>query len=168
MYYQCNQIIEDNRFFDRMTLNQHPNFLHNDWILHSAKPLQKSIQKYAKFQIATTLSEEEGQCQQPRLLIFSVDVAEGMTVTFDSYPKTDGSRRSEYGEYDEKKGYQIVIRYDHGINIEHVMASGTIPESYSYAQVPTTELVQNEENERCKPDKSKNSNTRYFWEKSRL
>ena len=59
-----------------------------------------------------------------------MDVAEGVTVTFDSYPNPDGPRRSEYGEYDEKKGYQIVIRYDHGINIEHVMASRTIPEFY--------------------------------------
>jgi hypothetical protein len=46
---------------------------------------------------------------QPRLLAFSVDVAEGSTVTFDSYSKADGYRKSEYGKY-KKDGYEIVIK----------------------------------------------------------
>ena len=36
---------------------------------------------------------------QPRLLLVSVDVLEGAVVTFDSYPKLDGIRKSEYGDY---------------------------------------------------------------------
>jgi NTE family protein len=36
---------------------------------------------------------------QPRLLLVSVDVAEGAAVTFDSYETEDGSRKSEYGKY---------------------------------------------------------------------
>jgi hypothetical protein len=53
---------------------------------------------------------------------------EGETVTFDSFPKSDGSRKSEYGKYDKKTGaYQHVIKYP-GITIDHVMASGTLPE----------------------------------------
>ena len=69
-------------------------------------------------------------------MIFSLDVLEGETVTFDSYPKSDGSRKSEYGKYDKKTGaYQHAIK-NPGITIDHVMASGTIPEIYDYAKVP--------------------------------
>src|SRR5919112_128713 len=46
MYYLCDKIV-DNKFFDNSLLG-------NDWYLHSTKPLQESIEKYAKFPIATT------------------------------------------------------------------------------------------------------------------
>jgi len=160
MYYQCDQMIEDNKFFDHSFLGKDPNFLHNDWILHSTKPLQESIQKYVKFPISTTFHDknEQKHRQQPRLLVFSVDVAEGVTVTFDSYPKADGSRKSEYGKYTLGKGYENVISYDHGINIEHIMASGTLPEFYYYARVPTIEIEQNDEDKRCMTYKNKDNN----------
>ncbi|HEY7081684.1 MAG TPA: patatin-like phospholipase family protein [Nitrososphaeraceae archaeon] len=119
-----------------------PNFVNNDWFLHNTNPLRESIRKYAKFPIATSFKGKDGQDQgqhrhQPRLLIFSVDVAEGITVRFDSYDKADGSRRSEYGKYTKEKGYDHVIEYDDGISIDQVMASGTVPEFYEYATVPT-------------------------------
>ena len=44
--------------------------------------MQKSIEKFVKFPIATTYEEGE-----PRLLVVSVDATEGTTVTFDSYEK---------------------------------------------------------------------------------
>jgi hypothetical protein len=82
---------------------------------------------------------------EPRLLVFSVDVAEGKTVTFDSYPKANGSRKSEYGKYNiEKKGgySNDVIKYnnnnssdDDGVSIDHIMASGTLPEFYDYKEI---------------------------------
>ena len=109
-----------------------PNFLHNVWFRHSNNPLEESITKYAKFPILTNRKNK-----QPRLLVFSVDVAEGVTVTFDSYPKADGSRKSEYGKYLEEKGkFENIINYNDGINIKHVMASGTLPEFYKYAEIP--------------------------------
>jgi NTE family protein len=156
-------MIDDNRFFDNLYQdkgpnddNQYckdpnckkPNFLNNVWFLHSSKPLQESIQRFAKFPISTTFRSEKKHKphhQEPRLLVFSVDVAEGVTVTFDSYPKADGSRKSEYGKYTPGKGYENVISYNHGINIEHVMASGTLPEFYYYARVPTIETERNDE-----------------------
>jgi len=92
--------------------------------------------------------------------VFSVDVAEGMTVTFDSYPKADGSRKSEYGN-------EQVIRYP-GITIEQVMASGTLPEFYYHARVPIhPDVEQKDQDLRCMPDKSdskNNKNIRYFWD----
>lgn len=181
MYSSC-LMIEDKRFFDHLYQEKDPNdenqdckdpnckktnCLNNDWFLHSLKPLQDSIENYAKFPISTTFGDKNSNThlQEPRLLVFSVDVAEGVTVTFDSYPKADGSRKSEYGKYTPGKGYENVISYDRGIDIEHVMASGTLPEFYYYARVPTNEIKQkNEEDKRCMTDKSKDNNIRYFWD----
>ncbi|HXT83295.1 MAG TPA: patatin-like phospholipase family protein, partial [Verrucomicrobiae bacterium] len=157
MYYQCAEI-EDNKFFDKSGLNK--------WSLHSNKPLQDSIEKYATFPIATDFFKTDvplpyQQYPQPRLLVFSVDVTEGETVSFDSYPKSDGSRRSEYG--DKSK---IVIRYDKGIGIDHVLASGTVPEIYGYAPImlQSTGSEQKNKNERCMTDTSDKNATRYFWD----
>jgi NTE family protein len=111
----------DLRFFDDQL---------NTWFIHNNHPLKNTILNFAKFPIATSHDKKE-----PRLLVFSVDVAEGKTVTFDSHPKSDGSRKSEYGRYSKEKGYEKVINYDDGINIEHIMASGTLPEFYDYQDI---------------------------------
>jgi NTE family protein len=92
----------DSRFFDN-TLNS--------WYLHKPDLLEKTILKFARRKITT--SHEKNQ---PRLLVFSVDAAEGKTVTFDSYSKADSSRKS-------------------GVKIGHVMASGTLPEFYDYKEI---------------------------------
>jgi NTE family protein len=102
----------------------------NSWYIHSSDLLRDSILKFAECPIATSYEKNE-----PRLLVFAVDVAEGETVTFDSYTKADGSRKSEYGEYTKVKGYENVIKYDEGVNIDHIMASGTLPEFYDYKEV---------------------------------
>jgi NTE family protein len=189
MYYMCPPIpIQDNKFFDHLYQEKgpndenpdckdpnckKPNFLNNDWVLHSLKPLQESIEEYAKFPISTTFENKKNNDKDhrgPRLLVFSVDVAEGVTVTFDSYPKADGSRKTEYGSYLKKDGKELgfdhVIRYDDGITIDHVMASGTLPEFYYYARVPTMEIEQDAKDIRCVTDKSKDDKNilRYFWD----
>jgi NTE family protein len=180
MYYR-DQFIIDDRFFDHLYLDKgpnddnpnckdpnckKPNFLNNDWFLHNTKPLQESIEKYAKFPIATMFLDKNNHKQQPRLLVFSVDVAEGVTVTFDSYPKADGSRKSEYGKYTKEDGYENVVNYKDGISIEHVMASGTLPEFYNYAEVPThLTIEQKNQDSTTVPEKSnKNNYIRYFWD----
>jgi NTE family protein len=131
MYYFL-EYVKDDRFFDTLHLhNQHPaSCFNNDWLLHSNKPLRESIEKYARFPILTDFKNK-----QPRLLVCSVDVAEGVTVTFDSYPKADGSRKSEYGNYNNESGFENVIKYSDGVTIDHIMASGTLPEFYNYAEV---------------------------------
>ena len=63
---------------------------------------------------------------------------DGAPVTFDSYAKEDGSRKTEYGRYlkqqDGKEiGFEHVIRYDDGITVDHVMASGCFPVNFDYA-----------------------------------
>jgi NTE family protein len=98
----------------------------NTWFIHDSNPLQKTIERYSKdennekLRIATSWDKRE-----PRLLVISVDVAEGKTVAFDSYhTKAEDSENSLY-EGD-------------GITIDHVMASGTIPIFYKFREIPMT------------------------------
>ncbi len=112
----------DNKFFD---------LYYNTWYRFSNKPLKRSLEKFVKFPIATSYEEN-----QPRLILVSVDVADGLPVTFDSYAKEDGARKTEYGRYikqDSKEiGFERVIRYDNGITLDQVMASGCYPVNFDY------------------------------------
>jgi predicted acylesterase/phospholipase RssA len=98
----------------------------NLWFHHSNQPLENTIMRYSKgdsdddgdddiknFKISTSWEKK-----QPRLLIVCVDVAKGKTVTFDSYHRDEDSKNSLY--------------HGNGITIDHVMASGTIPEFYDF------------------------------------
>jgi NTE family protein len=118
--------MHDRRFFD---------FFGNTWYRFSNEPLKKSLERFAKFPIAT--SHEENQ---PRLLLVAVDVADGAPVVFDSYAKEDGSRKSEYGRYIEQDGKEIgfehVIKYDEGITVDHVLASGCYPVNFDFTLLP--------------------------------
>jgi NTE family protein len=100
----------------------------NEWFVYNNEPLKESIQHFADFPISTSFDEN-----QPRLLVAAVDIAEAETVIFDSYKKADNSRKSEYGRYVNGK-HEHVIKYP-GIMINHVMASGTIPEFYDSQQI---------------------------------
>lgn len=94
----------------------------NKWFHHSSKPLEDTIVRHStdnneKLTIATSRDKK-----QPRLLVFSVDIADGKTVTFDSY-------------YKERKGFENSLYDGDGINIHHIMASGTLPEFYDYREI---------------------------------
>lgn len=97
--------------------------------------------------------EKEKPVEGPRLLVVSVDVAAGTAVTFDSYgkaikykdeklikkekPNNNYEWKTEYGKRDDQSGgkYEHVIRYDEGITLEHVMASGTMPVLFNYQEI---------------------------------
>jgi predicted acylesterase/phospholipase RssA len=111
----------DSRFQDNDVLG-------NQWQVYSSKPLEQTIKRYSKaksdekkdedLRIATSWDKRE-----PRLLVISLDVAEGKTVAFDSY-HTEA----------EDPGNSL---YDgDGITINHVMASGTLPELYKFRDIP--------------------------------
>ena len=75
---------------------------YNKWInIHTIEPLKESIHHFASLLPIATAFHKNNR-KEPRLLVFSVDVLEGETVTFDSYPKSDGSRKSEYGKYEKE------------------------------------------------------------------
>src|SRR5918994_2384082 len=121
---------EDEKFFDQ----------ENKRVLYNKQPLQKSIEKFVKFPIAT--SYEKGE---PRLLIVSVDAREGTPIAFDSYEKgkdLNGKeiRKTVYNGHgqsrqEEKQQQPIVIEYDDGIKIQHVMASASLPKFYEYEEI---------------------------------
>jgi NTE family protein len=114
----------------------------NTWYRFSNEPLKRSLEKFAKFPIAT--SHEDNQ---PRLILVAVDVADGVSVAFDSYAKEDGSRKTEYGKYVEQDGKEIgfehVVTYNEGITVDHVMASGTFPVNFDYVSLKVESYVAN-------------------------
>ena len=124
----------DPKFLDNYVLPY--NLIPNIWYRYNNYPLKETIKRLIHFPLATNLDEK-----QPRLLLVSVDAQEGETVTFDSYMKPEGIRKSEYGDYaydDRKKSgiYEHTIKYDKGIMPDHVMASASVPEHYDYTLVP--------------------------------
>jgi NTE family protein len=111
-------------------------FLHpfNTWFQYSNEPLKRSLEQFVRFPISTSYEDD-----QPRLILTAVDVAEGIPVTFDSYPKEDGHRNTGYGgfiSHDGKDmGFEHVIRYDDGITSDQVMASGSLPINFDYTKI---------------------------------
>jgi NTE family protein len=92
----------------------------NTWLVNDSKPLENTIERYSKDENGEKLrivtSWDKGG---PRLLVISVDVAEGKTVAFDSFHKK--AQDPENPIYDGD-----------GITIDHIMASGTIPEFFNF------------------------------------
>lgn len=138
---------QDNRFFDDIFPPS------NTWYRYSNRPLKASILKFSSLEsIATTYENSNGgassQGQEkkeqsgPRLLVVAVDVERGEAVTFDSYEKKDGTRKTDYREeYDDDKNEEqasppVTLKYKEGITIDHVMASASVPINYDYALVP--------------------------------
>ena len=112
---------------------------------YDLSPLANSISQFAKFPIATSYDKGE-----PRLLLLSTDIQNSTAVVFDSYVKEDGSRRSEYGDQEER----IVIKYDNGIGLEHVMASTSPPGSFNYVNLKAE----------CLKNNIYNYVDRHFWD----
>jgi NTE family protein len=127
--FSSKEIRPDNKFFDQNAT----------WYMLNDVPLQLQIEAFRDFSIATRFDKGE-----PRLLVTAVDIAEGETVVFDSYKKSDGKRKTVYypgRKYGQKKDVEdknlepIVIEYEDGISLEQVMASGTLPELYDEVDV---------------------------------
>jgi NTE family protein len=154
----------DSKFFDS----------DNTWYRYSNEPLRRSLERFAKFPIATNQEED-----QPRLILVAVDVADGMPVTFDSYPKEDGTRKTEYGKFitgdDVKKtGFEHVVRYDKGITSDHVIASGSYPVNFDFTKIEVESYNSEPTKNRLiglekTSSSGRNGNgyrkeTRYFWD----
>lgn len=146
--FDLSKTLEDKRFLDPV----------NTRYLYSNEPLKRSLEKFAKFPIATNYQNNE-----PRLLLVSVDIQEGSTVVFDSYEKEDGTRKTEYGRYgpefargpNDREGYEHVISHIDGIEVDFVLASGSVPVNYDY-----TKLGVEDTNGRHGTTKK----VRYFWD----
>ncbi len=144
----------------------------NMWYIYSNGPLKQSLEKFAKFPIATSNEKKE-----PRLILVAVDVQEGSTVVFDSYEKPDGSRKTEYGRYSQEhahngnEGFEHVIRYNNGIEVDFVLASGSVPVNYDYTKLMVENYSnkhkiksENEDKKKSQNRKTVNKKVRYFWD----
>src|SRR5438093_1743397 len=143
----------------------------NVWYIYSNGPLKQSLENFAKFPIATSYEKKE-----PRLLLVAVDVQEGNTVVFDSYEKPDGSHKTEYGRYgmeyshNGNEGFEHVIRYNNGIEVEFVLASGSVPVNYDYTKLMVEDysnkhkIKSENRDEKKSRRKSINKKERYFWD----
>jgi predicted acylesterase/phospholipase RssA len=134
----------------------------NAWFRYDNQPLKKSLEKFAKFPIATSHEDNE-----PRLLLIAVDVALGMPVMFDSYVKEDGTRKTGYGRLivdkdngpsDSPKvvGFEHVIRYNEGITSDQVIASAAVPVNFDYVQLEVEDYDPQIKNYKKK--------IHYFWD----
>ena len=151
----------DNKFFDA----------DNIWYRYSNEPLKQSLERFAKFPIATSQ-----EANQPRLLLVTVDVADGIPVTFDSFPKEDGSRKTEYGRFfshnDKEIGFEHVVHYNKGITSDHVIASGSVPVNFEFAKMEVESYYSETRNRQVglgKTTSSKEGNgyrseIRHFWD----
>jgi NTE family protein len=144
--------ILDYKFHDYLPyLYFSPNVTANSRYRYSNRPLRESIKNF--FPIATS----EGE---PRLLTVAVDVVEGATVTFDSYlyegkkclicekdigkdklvehvnRKHAASIRNDvrWSVYGDKENRHAIF-YEDGIDVEHVIASTSIPIFYDYEEI---------------------------------
>ena len=156
----------DSKFLDNMNVFEGlPNVNPNIWHKYDNTRLQKSLEhegkdgeKFVKFPISTSIEDDE-----PRFLTVAADIQEGSTVTFDSYPKFDGSRETEYGiELTDSEPPQIknpgyVIAYEDGIKMEHVIASASVPVHYDHVKIKGSRLD-------ASGNPTKISSDRYFWD----
>ena len=143
----------------------------NTWYRYSNEPLRRSLERFAKFPIATTKENT-----QPRLLLVAVDVADGISVTFDSYPKEDGTRKTEYGRFlrdnNTEIGFEHIVHYDEGITSDQVMASASYPVNFdftkievqSYSSEPTNSQLIEAKTSSTVHANSYRKGMRYFWD----
>jgi NTE family protein len=91
--------------------------------------LKKTLKRFVDFPIKI----DEGQ---PRFLLVTVDVQTGDAVTFDSY--------IDNVKYHDDKS---TIYYENGIEIEHVLATGTFPDFFDYPKFKVDNVEMGTKNE---------------------
>jgi NTE family protein len=141
-YYSTTEFVYvGKKVFSIKTFRPDDKFLNKEpfaqWMVLDDAPLQSQIELFGDLPIATRFDKGE-----PRLLITAVDIAEEIAVTFDSYKKADGKRKTvyypgrKYGrKNDEQNSKPIVIEYEDGITIDQVMAGGALPELYDPKEI---------------------------------
>jgi len=128
--------ISDNKYFDNFGF-----LINNGWYRYNNLPLQELMRKYWNYEEHPLKTSFENK--EPRLLLATVDVENGETVTFDSYARLqkDEDGKPSKNESDEKiycwkTSYDVkdhsAIEYDDGIDVRHVIASASVPVHYDY------------------------------------
>ena len=89
----------------------------------------------------------------------AVDIQESLPVVFDSYKKSDGKRKTIYGQTKSENGKPtggFEIDYD-GIEVEHILASACVPMNYDYTKINAKEINGSDTNKEKQV-------TRYLWD----
>ena len=128
--------ISDNKYFDNFGFP-----INNGWYRYNNQSLQELIRRYwdyKNYPLKTSFGNKE-----PRLLLATVDVENGETLTFDSYARLQKDEegkpsKNERNEeiYRRKTSYDVndpsAIEYNEGIDVRHVIASASVPVHYDY------------------------------------
>jgi NTE family protein len=185
--------------------NNSPLVPNNLWFRYTNEPLKQILKtKYITSPIST--NDTDGD---PRLLVIAVDVQEGETVAFDSYPdmstrcricRKDFNRHNNNGKskeeankalvqhvlhdhrgsrqgdslhwsvYGSEKNSKYAIFYDKGIDVEHILASASVPVNYGYTVLDSVQFQYKEEEVLTKNEKNEldeitsSSIKRFFWD----
>jgi NTE family protein len=142
----------------------------NFLIRYGNSPIVDTIKEFWNFdedRIRTT----EGQ---PRLMMVSVDIRDGMTATFDSYPKEDGELKTLYEhKLPDGKRERHIIQYNSGLGIEHLLTSMSSALRYAPPSLDavTETIMRQGNNEGGRPGKKKEEiilsskkEQRFFWD----
>ncbi|MGA9943182.1 MAG: hypothetical protein WBP88_14420, partial [Nitrososphaeraceae archaeon] len=89
----------------------------------------------------------------------------------------DGTRKTEYGQYgpefasgaNKHEDYEYVIRYDRGIEVDFVLASGSVPVNYDYTRLlvehhTSQRKIENEDEKVAHKNNAVTENRRCFWD----
>lgn len=156
--------------------NNSPFGPNNLWFRYTNEPLKQILKmKYITSPISTNDKEND-----PRLLVIAVDVQQGETVAFDSYPDKRSTtcricrkpckdnkelvnhvfsnhhrhhhykRNSQAGDDvaelrwsvygNERDGRKSAIFYNQGLDVEHILASASVPINYDHAKLESIEF----------------------------
>jgi len=103
-----------------------------------------SLKNTLKHFVHSPIKTKEGQ---PRFLLVAIDVETGDAVTFDSFEKKENAKDVDgnilkdengnnktryYSVYGANEQNKHLVFYDKGVEIEHILASGTFPNFFDY------------------------------------
>jgi NTE family protein len=190
----------DYKFYSNSSLG--PN---NLWFRYTNEPLKQILKtRYIPSPIST--NDTDGD---PRLLVIAVDVQQGETVAFDSYPdrstkcricrrdfdahKNDKPKEVEpngalvehvlsdhrgwkegdslrWSVYGSEKSSKYAVFYDEGLDIEHILASASVPVNYAYTVMDSIQFQYKAKEVLTKDEKDELYEItslpikRYFWD----
>lgn len=132
-------------------------------------PIVQTIKKFWNFERDRVKTTED----EPRLMFVSVDIRDGMTATFDSYPKKgddddDNKLKTVYEhELPDGKRERHTIYYQDGLGMEHLLTSMSSALRYVPPSLEAvTETISQEEVNGETKDKvlSSKKEARFFWD----
>lgn len=132
----------------------------NYLVRYGNSPLIQTIKRFWNFDENRIRTTEV----QPRLIFVGVDIRDGMTATFDSYPKADGKLRTEYEhQLSDGNREKHVIEYDNGLGIEHLLTSMSSALRYAPPSLDAVTKTISGRNGKETVVSSKQEQ-RYFWD----